>query len=87
MGAKHDDEVRVVLANVKNDGGPETKRGVLPDRWRLAFELEPDIVAVTAFTYSQTRPGATWAERRAANRRFKAGASCLAALGTSGRTT
>lgn len=76
MKTKRADEVRILLANVKNDGGPEPKRGVLPERWRLAYEgvftpLEPDVLAVTEFTYSQTRPNATRAEKRAANRRFK----------------
>lgn len=71
------DQLVVVLMNLKNDGGPEAKRGVLPDRWHLAYEgmlapLRPDVVAATEFTFSQTRPDAAWAEKRAAHRRFRA---------------
>lgn len=81
--AKREDQLVVMLMNLKNDGGPDPKRGVLPERWLQAYEdvlapLEPDVVAVTEFTHSQSRRIAPWAaDRRAANRRFKAAQQVL----------
>ncbi|MFJ9580744.1 endonuclease/exonuclease/phosphatase family protein [Streptomyces sp. NPDC101191] len=68
--------------NLTNDGGPRPARRRLPDCWYRAYEgilvpLETDLVAVTEFTFSQTRPDAPWAEKRAANRRFTAGKRTL----------
>jgi hypothetical protein len=81
-GGKREDQLVVALMNLKNDGGREPSRGVLPERWLRAYEdvlapLEPDVVATTEFTYSQTKPDATWAEKRAADRRFWAAQEVL----------
>ncbi|WP_330351773.1 endonuclease/exonuclease/phosphatase family protein [Streptomyces sp. NBC_00582] len=80
------DDMRLIIMNLKNDGGPNIKRRRLPERWHQAYEgilapLDPDLVAVTEFTYSQTRAGATWAEKRSANRRFKAAQDVLQSHG------
>jgi hypothetical protein len=76
------DDIHLVITNLTNDGGREVKRRHLPEPWHRAYEdilapLEPDLVTVSEFTFSQTRVGAPRAERMAANRRFKAAQSVL----------
>lgn len=83
---KHADDMHLVIMNLKNDGGSNIKRRRLPERWHRAYEgilapLDPDLVAVTEFTHSQTRAGASRAEKRAANRRFKAAQHVLKSHG------
>ncbi|WP_432156784.1 endonuclease/exonuclease/phosphatase family protein [Streptomyces sp. bgisy153] len=86
MMARHGDEISLVLMNLEHDGGPENELGVLPERWRLAYEevlapLQPDWVGLTELTYSQTRPGATVEEQAAANRRWQAAQETLGMRG------
>ncbi|MEU6813994.1 endonuclease/exonuclease/phosphatase family protein [Streptomyces sp. NPDC046860] len=71
------DPIRLILMNLEYDGGPEPRPGVLPRRWLDAVEgvlapLEPDWVALTELTHSQTRPEASAQEREAAERRWRA---------------
>ncbi|MGW4289594.1 endonuclease/exonuclease/phosphatase family protein [Streptomyces sp. NPDC004673] len=76
------DLIRLILMNLEHDGGPEEAPGVLPCRWRRAYEevlapLRPDWVALTELTYSQARPEASAQEKEAAERRWLAGQQLL----------
>lgn len=69
--------VRLVLANVEHDGGPDEKPGVLPRRWHLTYEqalapLEADWLGLSELTYSQARPDADDEVKEAADRRWQA---------------
>ncbi|MFF4410389.1 endonuclease/exonuclease/phosphatase family protein [Streptomyces sp. NPDC001404] len=80
------DVVRLVLMNLEHDGGPEEKPGMLPVRWRRAYEevllpLRPDWLGLTELTYSQTRPEATAREKAAAKRRWRAAQKTLGMRG------
>ncbi|MFF1712238.1 endonuclease/exonuclease/phosphatase family protein [Streptomyces sp. NPDC058268] len=86
MKATSDDVVRLVLMNLEHDGGPEEEPGVLPERWRQAYEgilapLRPDWLGMTELTYSQTRPEATDEEKAAADRRWHAAQEVLGMRG------
>ncbi|WP_416976961.1 endonuclease/exonuclease/phosphatase family protein [Streptomyces sp. T028] len=86
MKKKDSGVVRLVLMNLEHDGGPEETQGVLPARWRQAYEdvlapLEPDWLGMTELTYSQTRPTATAAEKAAADRRWQAAQDTLGMRG------
>ncbi|MEH6373901.1 endonuclease/exonuclease/phosphatase family protein [Streptomyces sp. KLMMK] len=81
-----DGVVRLVLMNLEHDGGPEETPGVLPDRWRQAYEevllpLRPDWVGLTELTYSQTRSDASSEEKASAERRWEAAQGLLAMRG------
>ncbi|MFE5604186.1 endonuclease/exonuclease/phosphatase family protein [Streptomyces coelicoflavus] len=81
-----EDRIRLMLWNLENDGGPESEPGVLPARWRRAYEevlkpQQPDWLAMQELKYSQTRPAAPLVEKRAANRRFKAAQETLGMRG------
>ncbi|MFJ8752169.1 endonuclease/exonuclease/phosphatase family protein [Streptomyces sp. NPDC102441] len=81
-----DETVRIVLMNLEHDGGPEEEPGVLPKRWRDAYEevlepLRPDWLGMTELTYSQTRPDATVEQKAAADRRWRAAQETLGMRG------
>ncbi|MEU2227034.1 endonuclease/exonuclease/phosphatase family protein [Streptomyces sp. NPDC018347] len=80
------DRIRLMLWNLERDGGPEPRPGVLPTRWRQGYEeilkpQQPDWLATLELRYSQTRPDAPRAEKRAADRRFKAAQRALGMRG------
>ncbi|WP_372412682.1 endonuclease/exonuclease/phosphatase family protein [Streptomyces luteireticuli] len=86
MGIASGEVVRIVLMNLEHDGGPEDEPGVLPARWRQAYEevlkpLRPDWLGMTELTYSQTRPEATVGEKAAAERRWRAAQQALGMRG------
>lgn len=76
----------MVLMNLEHDGGPEDTPGVLPVRWRRAYEevlepLRPDWLGLTELTYSQTRSDAGDGEKAAAERRWQAAQQTLGMCG------
>ncbi|MEW2497477.1 endonuclease/exonuclease/phosphatase family protein [Streptomyces nodosus] len=81
-----DTALRIILMNLEHDGCPEEEPGVLPKRWRDAYEgiLEPrrpDWLGMTELTYSQARPDATDEQKAAAERRWQAAQQMLGMRG------
>ncbi|WP_055522788.1 hypothetical protein [Streptomyces graminilatus] len=86
MKSKKDDTLRLALANVERNGGPELEPGVLPPTFcqvhtEVFVPLELDLLGMTELTYAQFHPGASPEEVKAANRRFDATQQYLKMVG------
>lgn len=67
------DRVRLMLWTWERDGGPDSQPGIPPTRWRQRYEevrkpQQPDWLGMAELKYSQTRPDAPPAEKRATQR-------------------
>ncbi|MGW5679967.1 hypothetical protein ACWEV4_33675, partial [Streptomyces sp. NPDC003860] len=73
---------RVLITNLKGNGGPPHADGSLPKRWHDAYhglykDLDLDLILVAENTHAQWRPGDPDDVRRAADRRFAAAEDAL----------